>query len=82
MADVEHISGKGSAVPVSWFPVPEEDELPESLRGLFNTARETVGFVPNVFRAYSYRPERLSAWFNHYKQLHEPTENLDAADGR
>ncbi len=80
MADVEHISGKGSAVPVSWFPVPEEEELPEGLRGLFAKAREAVGFVPNVFRAYSYRPERLSAWFNHYKQLHEPTENLDAAE--
>jgi uncharacterized peroxidase-related enzyme len=39
-----------------------------------------VGFVPNVFRAYSYRPERLSAWFAHYRQLHEPTPNLDAAE--
>jgi uncharacterized peroxidase-related enzyme len=36
--------------------------------------------VPNVFRAYSFRPERLSAWFEHYRALHEPTENLDAAD--
>ena len=36
--------------------------------------------MPNVFRAYSYRPERFSAWFAHYKQLHEPTEHLDAAD--
>lgn len=80
MTDVEHISRKGSGVPVSWFPVPEEDELPESLQGLFRKAREQVGFVPNVFRAYSYRPGRLSAWFNHYKQLHEPTDNLDAAE--
>src|SRR3712207_7873051 len=32
------------------------------------------------FRAYSYRPERLSAWFAHYRQLHEPTPNLDAAE--
>ncbi len=80
MTDVEHISGKGSAVPVSWFPVPEETDLPEGLQGLFRKARESVGFVPNVFRAYSFRPERLSAWFGHYKQLHEPTENLDAAE--
>ena len=36
--------------------------------------------MPNVFRAYSYRPERLSAWFAHYKQLHVPTDNLDAAE--
>jgi uncharacterized peroxidase-related enzyme len=80
MTDVEHISRKGSGVPVSWFPVPEESELPAELGGLFRKARERIGFVPNVFRAYSYRPERFSAWFAHYRQLHEPTENLDAAE--
>ncbi|WP_304048932.1 peroxidase-related enzyme [Jatrophihabitans endophyticus] len=63
-----------------FFTVPDESELPERLQGLFAKARESVGFVPNVFRAYSYRPERLSAWFAHYKQLHEPTPGLDAAD--
>ena len=61
-----------------FFPIPSEP--PEAVRGLFAKARETIGFVPNVFRAYSYRPERLSAWFGHYRQLHEPTANLDAAD--
>jgi uncharacterized peroxidase-related enzyme len=80
MTDVEHISRKGSAVPISWFPVPEESELPEDLQGLFRKARERIGFVPNVFSAYSFRPERLRAWFAHYRQLHEPTENLDAAE--
>jgi uncharacterized peroxidase-related enzyme len=63
-----------------FFPLPEETQLPPRLQGLFAKARETAGFVPNVFRAYSYRPDRFSAWFAHYKQLHEPTENLDAAD--
>jgi len=64
----------------SWFPMPPEDELPDGLRGLFAKARERVGFVPNVFRAYSFRPERLSAWFSYFRQLHEPTEGLGAAD--
>lgn len=80
MTNVEHISRKGTGVPISWFPVPEESELPEDLQGLFRKAREKLGFVPNVFRAYSFRPERLSAWFNHYRQLHEPTEELSAAE--
>ncbi len=65
---------------ISWFPVPTEDQLPENLRGLFSKAKEKIGFVPNVFRVYSFRPERLSAWFAHYKQLHEPTDNLNAAE--
>ena len=80
MTDVEHISRKGSAVPTSWFPVPEESELPEDLQALFRKAREKIAFVPNVFRAFSFRPERLRAWFAHYRQLHEPTANLDAAE--
>src|ERR1700722_20033480 len=64
----------------SWFPVPEEAELPADLRGLFAKARERLGFVPNVFRVYAFRTERLSAWFAHYRQLHQPTEGLSAAD--
>ena len=64
----------------SLFPVPEESELPERLQGLFAKARERLGFVPNVFRAYAFRPERLSAWFEHFRALHEPTDNLGTAD--
>jgi len=47
----------------SWFPVPDESELPSDLRGLFAKARERIGFVPNVFRVYAFRPQRLGAWF-------------------
>src|SRR6202012_1537861 len=59
----------------SWFPVPAEADLPDGLRGLFGKARERLGFFPNVFRVYSFRPERLSAWFAHFRQLHEPTDH-------
>jgi uncharacterized peroxidase-related enzyme len=64
----------------SFFAVPSDTQLPEGLAKLFARARERLGFVPNVFRVYAYRPERLSAWFAHYRQLHEPTDNLSAAD--
>jgi uncharacterized peroxidase-related enzyme len=63
-----------------WFPVPAEEDLPEDLQGLFRKARENLGFVPNVFRTWSYRPERLRAWFAHFKDLHKPTDNLSVAD--
>jgi len=65
---------------MSWFPVPAEKDLPEDLQGLFRKVREAVGFVPNVFVSYSFRPERLRAWFAHFKDLHRPTENLSVAD--
>jgi uncharacterized peroxidase-related enzyme len=64
----------------SWFPVPDEGELPSDLRGLFAKARERLGFVPNVFRVWAFRPEHLSAWFAHFRQLHQPSEHLGAAD--
>ena len=65
---------------ISWYPVPDEADLPEDLQKLFAKARERIGFVPNVLRVYSFRPERLRAWFTHFKQLHEPTDNLGAAE--
>src|SRR3954466_9420645 len=65
---------------ISWFPVPDESELPEELQGLFRAARERIGFVPNVFRAYSFRPERLSAWFAHFRLVMEGTPGLSEAE--
>ena len=65
---------------ISWFPVPDEADLPPELQGLFRKAREKIGFVPNVFRTYAFRPERLSAWFAHFRLLHEETPGLSAAE--
>jgi hypothetical protein len=65
---------------MSWFPVPPESELPDDLQGLFRKVREKLGFVPNVFVSYSFRPERLRSWFTHFKSLHEPTDHLSVAD--
>jgi uncharacterized peroxidase-related enzyme len=64
----------------SWFPVPDEADLPADLQGLFRAARERIGLLPNVFTVYSFRPERLRAWFAHFKDLHLPTEHLGIAD--
>jgi uncharacterized peroxidase-related enzyme len=65
---------------ISWFPVPADDQLPDDVRSLFAKARERIGFVPNVFRVYAFRPDRFRAWFAHYRQLHEPTDRLSAAE--
>ena len=70
----------GHAATGSWFPVPDEADLPADLQGLFAKARERLGFVPNVFRVWAFRPDRLSAWFAHFRALHRPTEGLSAAD--
>lgn len=65
---------------ISWFPVPAEQELPEDLQKLFAKARERVGFVPNVFRAYAWRPDRFRPWFAHFRDLHVGSEHLSEAE--
>ncbi len=65
---------------ISLFPIPEESQLPPDLQGLFAKVREVTGDVPNVFRTYSFRPERLRTWFAHFKSLHVPTDNLSGAE--
>jgi len=65
---------------ISWFPVPEDDELEEPERKLFAKAREVIGFVPNVFRCYAWRPDRFRAWFGHFKNVMEGTDGLSARE--
>src|ERR1044072_4893057 len=72
---------------ISWFPVPDEADLPPELQGLFRAARERIGFVPNVFRTYAFRPERLSAWCAQLRMLHgeavgRPCDGRPAPRGR
>jgi len=65
---------------ISWFPVPGDDELDEPERKLFAKAAEVIGFVPNVFRTYAWRPERFRAWFAHFKTVMEGTDGLSARE--
>jgi uncharacterized peroxidase-related enzyme len=65
---------------ISWFPVAAEDELTPEVRALFARVREKVGFVPNVFRAYAWRPERLLKWRAHYDDLMRGSDTLSAAE--
>lgn len=65
---------------ISWFPVLSDDELEEPERKLFAKAEEKIGFVPNVFRAYAWRPERFRAWFAHFKEVMTGTDGLSARE--
>lgn len=65
---------------ISWFPVPPDDDLEEPERKLFAKASENLGFVPNVFRAYAWRPERFRAWFAHFRSVMEGTPGLPSAE--
>lgn len=65
---------------ICWLSVPDEAELDEDLRKLFRKAREKLGFVPNVFMAYTVRPEHFRRWFNYFRELMQGESELSPAE--
>ena len=55
--------------PISRYPVPELDELPEDLRDRIVAVQEKAGFVPNVFLALAHRPNECRAFFDYHDAL-------------
>ena len=49
--------------PISRWPVPEIADLPEDLRTRILDVQAKAGFVPNVFLAFSHRPDEARAFF-------------------
>ena len=48
-------------------PRPRRGRPPARAAGPVPQGAREIGFVPNVFRTYAFRPERLSAWFAHFR---------------
>ena len=55
--------------PISRFPVPDLDALPEDLRDKILAVQEKMGFVPNVFLALGHRPDELRAFMAYHDAL-------------
>jgi len=53
--------------PISRFPVPSPEELPEDVKKIFTGAEKRLGFVPNIVAALAHRPNELKAFgaYNH-----------------
>jgi len=66
--------------PVSRFPVPRLDELPEDIRRRILEVQEKSGFVPNVFLALSHRPDEFRAFFAYHDALMERDSGLSKAE--
>ena len=64
----------------SWLNVPDEASLDEETRTLLDKARRNVGFLPNVFAAYTVRPEHLRRWIRHFNEIMRGESQLTAAE--
>ena len=56
-------------LPISRYPVPALVDLPEDVRQRILEVQEKSGFVPNVFLAFSHRPEEFRAFFAYHDAL-------------
>ena len=58
-----------SAKPISRYPVPAVDSLPEDIRSRILAVQDKAGFVPNVFLALARRPDEWRAFFAYHDAL-------------
>ena len=66
--------------PISRFPVPSMEQVPEDLRDRMIEIHEKTGFVPNVFLTLAHRPEELRAFMAYHDALMEGGSGLSKAE--
>src|SRR5436190_4530686 len=69
MADLPSSSANTSARPISRFPVPSLESVPDDIRAKILEVQEKAGFVPNVFLAFAHRPAEFRAFFAYHDAL-------------
>ena len=67
-------------LPISYFPIVERQQGSADLQKLFVGLESTLGFVPNVIRAFAWREPRFWKWWAHRNDLMAPSEGLSKAD--
>src|SRR5437868_13550822 len=58
-----------SSHPISRYPVPSLEELPDDIRARMLEVQEKAGFIPNVFLTLAHRPDEFRAFFAYHDAL-------------
>jgi uncharacterized peroxidase-related enzyme len=66
--------------PISRYPIPDLDDMPEDLKAAIVTVNEKAGFIPNIFLALAHRPDEFRAFFAYHETLMEREGGLAKAD--
>jgi uncharacterized peroxidase-related enzyme len=66
--------------PISRYPVPDLNSLPEDIRARILAVQDKVGFIPNVFLALAHRPAEFRAFFAYHDALMEKDGGLTLAE--
>ena len=66
--------------PISRFPVPDLNDLPDDVRERIVAVEEKAGFIPNVFLALAWRPDEFRAFFAYHDALMEREGGLSKGE--
>lgn len=66
--------------PISRYPVPSLEDLPEDMRTRILEVQAKSGFVPNVFLTLAHRPAEWRAFFAFHDALMEKNSGLTKAE--
>ena len=66
--------------PISRYPVPDINDLPEDIKSTILAIQEKAGFVPNVCLVLAHRPDEFRAFFAYHDALMEKDSGLSKAD--
>ena len=69
-----------TARPISRYPVPALDTLPEDIRERILRVQEKSGFIPNVFLMLAYRPDEFRAFMAYHDALMDKAGGLTKAE--
>ncbi|CAB3968300.1 MULTISPECIES: peroxidase-related enzyme [Burkholderia] len=69
-----------NTAPISRFPVPALDDLPEDIRERIAAVQEKSGFIPNVFLTLAHRPDEFRAFMAYHDALMDKPGNLSKAE--
>ena len=65
---------------ISWLSMSGAEVENEGLQKLFQKAKESLGFIPNVFLGFTIRPTHFRPWFDHFRVLMQGESELSEAE--
>ena len=69
-----------STHPISKYPVPKLEELPDDIRNKMLEVQKRAGFIPNVFVTLAHRPDEFRAFFAYHDALMLKESGLSKAE--
>ncbi|HRD65426.1 MAG TPA: peroxidase-related enzyme [Candidatus Competibacter sp.] len=66
--------------PISRYPIPALDDLPEDVRDRILAVQEQTGFIPNIFLGLAHRPAEFRAFLAYHDALMEKESGLTKAE--